>query len=458
MQAQPSQTSSGRPHRRRRLPARYRDNLPEAAPTEIVNPAPLPVLQQVTLLVRNRFSTLSNVFGMWRQYLYRPSYDPDHLISPEDLYNTHAMNNIPETSLEEDTGTEPAEQMLECNNLDGSGYSNRSVELLMNWQNSGSSNKSNLEVSRLVNDVLRDPQFLVRDLEKFDAKRENQRADKFEKTSPHLRFFTETSVPIDVPSGSKDVPPRTFYVPGLHYRKLVSVIRAAFDSPLADKFHYNPFKLYRRGSADDTGQSERIYSELYDSDVFIQEHDKVQRAPTDDESCKREKAVAALMFWSDATHLADFGTAKLWPIYLLLGNLSKYIRAEPNSGATNHLAYIPSLDDALQDQLKSHHQKWDTQQKEVLTHLRRELIHAVWKLLLDDDFLHAYKYGIVILCRDGIERRIYPRIFTYSADYPEKYVSMFLSALLPSFLTLCVTEYCWQQSVIKAIVLVLDAP
>ena len=47
-------------------------------------------------------------------------------------------------------------------------------------------------------------------------------------------------------------------------------------------------------------------------------------------------------------------------------------------------------------------------------------MHEVWKVLLDDEFLEAYTYGIVIKCVDGIERRVYPRIFTYSADYPEK--------------------------------------
>lgn len=57
---------------------------------------------------------------------------------------------------------------------------------------------------------------------------------------------------------------------------------------------------------------------------------------------------------------------------------------------------------------------------DVLTHCRRELMHAVWAILLDDVFLYAYEYGIVILCPDGIFRRFYPRIFTYSADYPEK--------------------------------------
>ena len=56
-----------------------------------------------------------------------------------------------------------------------------------------------------------------------------------------------------------------------------------------------------------------------------------------------EKIMAALMFSSDATHLTNFGQAKAWPVYLMLGNLSKYIRAKPNSGAMYHLAYIPSV-------------------------------------------------------------------------------------------------------------------
>jgi hypothetical protein len=38
----------------------------------------------------------------------------------------------------------------------------------------------------------------------------------------------------------------------------------------------------------------------------------------------------------------------------------------------------------------------------------------------DNDFLYAYEHGIVILCLDGISRHFYPRIFTYSADYPEE--------------------------------------
>ena len=97
-----------------------------------------------------------------------------------------------------------------------------------------------------------------------------------------------------------------------------------FQSPLASQYHFLPFKLYRTSPT--TGEHECIYSEIYNSDSFIKEHDWVQRAPVpdDDWNCKQEKTVAALMFWSDATHLANFGTAKLWPIYMFLGNLSKY--------------------------------------------------------------------------------------------------------------------------------------
>ena len=36
---------------------------------------------------------------------------------------------------------------------------------------------------------------------------------------------------------------------------------------------------------------------------------------------------------------------------------------------------------------------------------------------------HKYVHGIVIKCCDGVLRRFYPRLFTYSADYPEKYVA-----------------------------------
>jgi hypothetical protein len=140
-------------------------------------------------------------------------------------------------------------------------------------------------------------------------------------------------------------------------------------------FHLSPFKLFRK--LPNSKDSEHLYSEIYNSDVFLDEHDKVQRASTDDPTCKCEKVLMALMFWSDATHLTTFGTAKMWPIYMLFSNLSKYIRGQPTSGAMMHLAYMPPLPDSFKDQVKSFHHKWDTQQKDILTHCWQELMHAV---------------------------------------------------------------------------------
>jgi hypothetical protein len=47
-------------------------------------------------------------------------------------------------------------------------------------------------------------------------------------------------------------------------------------------------------------------------------------------------------------------------------------------------------------------------------------MQKIWLLLLSQEFMDAYVHGILIACGDGVKRRIFPRFFTYSADYPEK--------------------------------------
>lgn len=56
----------------------------------------------------------------------------------------------------------------------------------------------------------------------------------------------------------------------------------------------------------------------------------------------------------------------------------------------------------------------------LLAHLRRKLLHAIWGILLDEELIAAYEHGTVVECGDGVTRRVYIRLFTYSADYPEK--------------------------------------
>ncbi|KAF7307251.1 hypothetical protein MIND_00518800 [Mycena indigotica] len=402
-------TDSGRPKRATRLPARFQDFVPDVAPIEEVSVSTLP---RVTLIVRNRFKTLmTSVFGLWREYLYRPSYDPDSLIEDADLAGNFAPNplvGIPSES------TVPKAQRV---------GTNATATLLMDWKNNGNVTKSDGEINSLVRDVILDPAFNADELVGFDASRANKQVDEDGKTSfPFMKDFKTTTVDIQIPTGVKRAPPVTLAVPGLYFRNLIDVIKAAFTDPLSQHFHLSPFKLFRKLHGHDT-EAIRVYSELYNTDAFIAEHDHIQRhglLPPNNPECKREKIIAALMFWSDSTHLTNFGTAKLWPIYMLFGNLSKYIGGKPSIGAEHHIAYIPSLPDSIQDRIKSIFTKWNTQKASVLAHCRRELIHAVWRHLLDDEFLYHYRYGIVVTCADGVERRVYPRIFTYSADYPEK--------------------------------------
>jgi hypothetical protein len=55
-----------------------------------------------------------------------------------------------------------------------------------------------------------------------------------------------------------------------------------------------------------------------------------------------------------------------------------------------------------------------------MAHLRQEHFHAVWKLLLNDEFVDGHEHGIEVLCSDRILRREFLRVFTYAADYPER--------------------------------------
>jgi hypothetical protein len=57
---------------------------------------------------------------------------------------------------------------------------------------------------------------------------------------------------------------------------------------------------------------------------------------------------------------------------------------------------------------------------EILTHLRRELIQAIWLLLLDDEFIHAYLHGLEMELFHEILCLLFPRFLCHSADYPEK--------------------------------------
>jgi hypothetical protein len=51
------------------------------------------------------------------------------------------------------------------------------------------------------------------------------------------------------------------------------------------------------------------------------------------------------MFTSDGTMLANFGTTKLWPLYMFYANDSKYRRAKPSEGLFETIAYFEKVSD-----------------------------------------------------------------------------------------------------------------
>lgn len=58
----------------------------------------------------------------------------------------------------------------------------------------------------------------------------------------------------------------------------------------------------------------------------------------------------------------------------------------------------------------------------MLTHLGRELTHAVLRLILGGSFAHAHKHSRHVKCGDNVWRRWFLSLLLHSADYKEKYV------------------------------------
>jgi hypothetical protein len=212
----------------------------------------------------------------------------------------------------------------------------------MSWMNSGSNLVSETKVSCLVKDVMLAQDFDRQHLENFSVRQSLRKLDNNE-NGKNVTFpddWIQASVTIDIPTKSKEDRPQPYTVPGYHYRSLVEVIRTAFADAQARAFHLMPFKRLWRDPLD--GHEEQIYDELYTSDAWLDAQDDLHKLPREP-GCSLEWVIAGLMFFSDATHLANFGTAKAWPLYLYFGNLTKYARSQPQSGACHLVGFLPSV-------------------------------------------------------------------------------------------------------------------
>lgn len=349
-------TTSGR---RRRFPPRFQDFLPSLTtslphmPHRIETPPPIfqsltpsPPSPRQESPIPMVHETEPNQFGLYRSYTCYPTRDPEDEQGLDELCDAPGLATAPNSQSKRWwTGLGSVAQSAKDNVY--APFLNVTVFRLMNWFYGGSNMKSMAELDALVDNVLLAEDFNVEHLRDFSAARELKRLDDEDSVSPTFSAengWRESSVKIRLPAegvknASEDVAPQ-FKVHSIHHRSLVEVIRTAFQDVSAKSFHYTPFKLFWKPTPD--SNPERVITELYNSDAFLEEHAKLQGQPQEPE-CQLETGIAVIMLWSDATHLANFGTASLWPIYSLFGNQSKYARAKPTNFAAHHVAYIPTV-------------------------------------------------------------------------------------------------------------------
>ncbi|TFK49657.1 hypothetical protein OE88DRAFT_1632605 [Heliocybe sulcata] len=356
--------------------------------------------------------TLPDAFGLSRKYRYTPSRIPQE-------HNSVAQRFVPQAGSIAAKSSRSVEEIIHP-------YPNLSSWLYAHhyWT---SSNSKSLADREQMQELLTSELFRADDIKGVDFRR----LDKVLDETPlpwqdRNNGWIQSTITIDA---IPDLPPDIdvegihFEIPGFWHRSITGVIRSVFGhDTVSHNFHLHPFERLCAKTDDESNAGiQRVFDELYTTQAWLDADAELQNSPQEPD-CERPRAIAALMFASDSTHLAQFGQAKLWPAYMYFGNQSKYERCQPQSHAAHHVAYIPSLPDTIHDLLR------DSRGGKIaagslaplLAHCRRELFHGAWKLVLDEEFIAAYEHGIVVECVDGIERRIYPRIFIYSADYPEK--------------------------------------
>ncbi|KAF7293522.1 hypothetical protein MIND_01130500 [Mycena indigotica] len=239
----------------------------------------------------------------------------------------------------------------------------------------------------------------------------------------------------------KEIDAPQFTVTNIYYRPLLDTIREVLQGPLFQTFHTTPFSLrydptFDFASGDillDDAQPtlnehglpqlppnhEEVFGEIYTSRAMLEAYHSIpQPPPPESPESPVESIIVAIMVWSDATHLAQFGAASLWPGYTFFGNHPKGFRGKPSSNAGFHQAYFGTFPDSIRDAYRE--QYGCDMADDVYRHLKRELMHRIWDLLLSEDFIDAYDNGIKIRCWDGVVRLVFPRFFIYGADYPEK--------------------------------------
>jgi hypothetical protein len=272
--------------------------------------------------------TTRNSFGLFRRYYAKdfPSHDPEELMKISDLSDIiDASSNDPIPSL--------------------GPFPNKSAFLLGDWYWNNGAKKSQDDFQKLLG-IVGDDDFQPAHVRAVNWTKLNNRLavnNSDEEWIDEDAGWTSSPVTIPVPFHRLTDQPGTqdFVAARFHHRSLVSVIRDKIKNRLHHPhFHYEPHELLWQPVND--REVIRVYGELYTSPAFIDAHNELQSSPKEP-GCDLPRVVVALMFWSDVTHLTNFGNAKLWPLYMFFGNESKYRRCKPSCNLCEHVAYFETV-------------------------------------------------------------------------------------------------------------------
>lgn len=329
-----------------RLPAHWVNYEPPPPP-----PSPPPDAIPAPPRRSKILETEPDTFGMYHQYLDRPQQQP----APP---AAKAVYNIPQhADLEIDPAKYPNIWWMnrpEAQNALLSLYrpfKAKTVYLLCEWFYNSANMKSLDDLDSLV-EMLNTSGFKISDLMDFRVRQEMKHLDEY--VSPSGVFskedgWTEGEIELPLPK------------PRVHHKSEADTLQ---DRHFSKQCHWIPHRTFwnppgasvsspLKGqpstpqSAGDHSRSPppmHMFSETYNSDAMNQEYAKLRarpRNPVDALSVKY--GILPIVLWSDATLLALFGSAKLWPIYLYIANISKYIRGMPTDVVTQHVAYVPEV-------------------------------------------------------------------------------------------------------------------
>ena len=201
-----------------------------------------------------------------------------------------------------------------------------------------------------IAELISSGRIIPEELQGFRAATELRRLDRFATESsiaggPWKTGSVRIKMPCmraNKPAFMKEEDAPEFEVKGVRYRSLVDLLTSRLQNPTtAGSFVNTPFTEW--WCPPGSSAPIRIYGEAYSSDAAVKMFEEVKGIPPPADDPQVESVIVLLMLGSDATHLANFGTASLWPLYLFFGNMSKYTSSKPSEFPACHLAYLPKV-------------------------------------------------------------------------------------------------------------------